>query len=173
MFGTSNTGFGVVGQTETGVGIHSGLGTLGALGHIESGSEYGVYGYNDKFSGSRHGSGVHGRVMSVVPFPAITKITYGELGRNEGGRNGGGYNEYGVYGYSPQDTDVHGEVQTGLFAVVGWNHNGSAGVYGINDGGDGVIGICRAQGELYGVYGKSDGNAEKVSNDNTIWVVYV
>jgi hypothetical protein len=168
--GSSDTYFGVLGQTETGTAVvgkaTAGTGVYGSTG---ANGRAGVSGYNTYSAGganetsdaiygeSRKGPGVHG----------VSTDGYGVFGQSAGGAGvvGKSGTWVGTYGYSDASFGVNGVSNTGT-GVVGTStqwigvYGESAqfeGVRGVSNSIDhgGVVGINNAKGVA--VYGNSPG----------------
>jgi hypothetical protein len=162
VYGTSNGGWGVLGDGGlSGIGLR-GTGYYGAWGHSPSG--LGVLGSSDI------GTGVYGVTGSTLDNAAavqgtLTSATPGVdaaavFGQIRGTTDSG----YGVYGLHDGDgVGVYGKgsglgygvqgISDGSSGVVGISNGGPAGVAGVCDSGWGMVGVSTSG---YGVHGISE-----------------
>jgi hypothetical protein len=160
---TGIAGYGVVGASNTGVGVEGDGGSYGVIGSSArtgvngNGSNYGVDG-----EGTATGStGVYGSGYGTGSTGVSGNGFDGVKGQGE---------RYGVYG-ATSGTDanadgVHGETSSATASgVAGVNNAGGDGVYGV--GGNGVIGSSGTDGGVgVGAYNSSTGDALFAENQS-------
>ena len=168
VYGQSNTGPGVTGESTTSVGVDAkSQGGPAALRAVNEGDGPGVVGscHGNGFSGvygqSNTGPGVTGESTTSVGVDAksqggpaaLRAVNEGDGPGVVGSCHGNGFS--GVYGQSNTGPGVTGESTTSV-GVDAKSQGGPAALRAVNEGdGPGVVGSCHGNG-FSGVYGQSN-----------------
>ena len=137
VFGTSGSGFGVHGMSQSSTAV-LGNSRTGIGSHGSSDSNTGVHGSSDS------GFGVHGSSQSSTAVLGTSRSGIGSHGSSN--------SNTGVHGTSGSGFGVHGESETST-AVLGTSRTG-IGSHGVSELSTGVLGTSRSG---FGVHGIGDG----------------